>query len=373
MRIVITMDSFKGSLTAEQACQAAAAGVLSVIPTAQVITRPMADGGEGTAAAMIAAKVGRWIPTEVMGPLPQIKAKAGYAWFDSDATALVEMASASGLTLLDEHQRNPLKTTTYGTGEIVKAAAALNPKRILLAVGGSATVDGGVGAAAALGWRFLDKNNHSIALGGGNLARIDKIVRPPELDLPLVEVLCDVQNLLCGPHGAVRVYGPQKGATPKMVELLEQGLAHLCKLVKTQIGKDIDIPGAGAAGGLAAGAAAFMNANLVSGVDTIIQCTDVARQIADSHLVITGEGRFDAQSLHGKVVCGVAKIAAAAHVPVAVLAGSVNLVKDQYAELGIFDAIAAQKADMSLDRAMAHAGELLTAAAADLARRHLLP
>ncbi|MHC4478034.1 MAG: glycerate kinase family protein [Planctomycetota bacterium] len=373
MRIVVAMDCFKGSLSAEQACQAAAEGVRSVAPAAEILIRPMADGGGGTARAMIAAKDGRWIAKEVMGPLPDMKVGAGYAWFDSDAMALVEMASASGLTLLEQSRRAPLRTTTYGTGELVKAAAEQEPDQILLGVGDSATVDGGVGAATALGWNFLDRDGCAIALGGGDLTRIETIVPPTGLHLCSVKVLCDVESRLCGPKGAARNYAPQKGATPQMVEILEKGLSHLAVLVKRELGKDIDIPGAGAAGGLAAGAVAFMNANLVSGVDTIIQCTDLAQQIADSQWVITGEGRFDAQSLHGKVVCGVAKMASAAHVPVAVLAGSVNLASDQYAALGIVDAIGAQKAYVSLDHAMAHAGELLTAAAAELARRHLVP
>jgi glycerate kinase len=372
MRIVIAMDSFKGSLSAERACAAAAEGVLSVVPTAETIIRPMADGGEGTAKAMIAAKDGRWVAKEVMGPLPDIRARAGYAWFDSDATALVEMASASGLTLLEASKQDPLKTTTYGTGELLKAAAEQGPAKILLAVGGSATVDGGAGAAMALGWRFLDKDGDAIALGGGDLQRVQTIVPPKTLELPLVEVLCDVQNPLCGPQGAARVYGPQKGATPEMVEHLEKGLSRLCQLVKSQLGKDINIPGTGAAGGLSAGAVAFMNAELVSGIDAIIGCTDVAEQIATSQCVLTGEGRFDKQSLQGKVICGIARIAAKANVPVGVLAGTVDLAKEQYGSFGIVDAIAAKKNDMSLDYAMAHGGGLLTAAAAEFAIEHLV-
>jgi glycerate kinase len=366
------MDSFKGSLTAEQACAAVAKGVLSVVKTAETIIRPMADGGEGTAKAMIAARNGRWMPKKTMGPLPDMAVQAGYAWFDSDATALVEMASASGLTLLKQSQRNPMRTTTYGTGELIKAAAEQRPRKILLAVGGSATVDGGAGAAMALGWKFLDKDGGPIGLGGGELLQIERIVPPEHFDLPPVAVLCDVQNPLCGPQGAARVYAPQKGATPQMVDHLEKALGHLCELVRTQLGKDVDIPGAGAAGGLAAGAAAFINARLVSGIETIIDCTDLAEQIADAQWVITGEGCFDEQSLHGKVVSGVAKAAAKAKVPVAVLAGSVNIGKEQYQNMGIIEAIPARKDDTPLEYAIANGVQLLTNAAAELATNHLL-
>ncbi|MBW8041681.1 MAG: glycerate kinase [Planctomycetes bacterium] len=372
MKIVVAMDSFKGSLTARLACEAVKKGLLSVLPAAEIIIRPMADGGEGTAKALISAKDGRWVEKNVTGPLPNMTVKAGYAWFANYRSALVEMASASGLPLLTESQRNPLETTTYGTGELIKAAAQKNPEKIFLAVGGSATVDGGVGAAMALGWRFLDKKGDAIALGGGNLSRIQKILPPPELGLPVVEVLCDVQNPLCGPQGAARVYGPQKGATPQMVGHLEKGLDHLCTLVGSSLGKDIDIPGAGAAGGLAAGAVAFMNAKLVSGIDTIIECTDLAQQIATSQWVITGEGRFDSQSLHGKVVKGVTKIAGQAGVPVGVLAGSVNLSSEEYQSLGIVDAISAKKDEISLEYAIAHGDELLIEAAAEFARENLI-
>jgi glycerate kinase len=301
-----------------------------------------------------------------------MKVQAGYAWFDSDRTALVEMASASGLVLLSTSQRNPLKTTTYGTGELIQAAAERTPKKIWLAVGGSATVDGGTGAAMALGWRFLDKDGKPVAPGGGDLHRIKKIIPLARLELPPVEVLCDVENQLCGRQGAARTFGPQKGATPQMVDQLERGLAHLAKIVKRQLGKDIDVPGAGAAGGLAAGALAFMNAKLVSGVDTIIECTNLTEEIDTSEWVITGEGCFDEQSLRGKVVSGIVRAAAKSNVRVAVLAGSVNLTKEEYQSFGVADAISAKKADMPLDYAMAQGSLLLAEAAAEFARRHCL-
>jgi len=372
MKVVVAMDSFKGSLSAQQACAVVARALLSVRPDLEVVTKPMADGGEGTARAMIAARGGEWICREVMGPLPHIRAKAGYAWFDNDKTALVEMASASGLELLESAARNPLKTTTYGTGELIRAAVDQDPERILLAVGGSATVDGGVGAAKALGWRFLDGKGEPIGFGGGELHRIQDIILPQTPSLPSVDVLCDVENRLCGANGAARIFGPQKGATPEMVEHLAAGLCHLADVVKTRLGKDIDVPRAGAAGGLAAGILAFMNGRLVSGISTIMKCSGLMEQIDSAQLVVTGEGCFDGQSLQGKVVSGIISAAGGAGVPIAVLAGSVTLQKEEFEARGIVEAIAARKNGMSLDYAMSHSRHLLAEAAAELATKHLL-
>ena len=198
MKIVIAMDSFKGTLTACQACDIVAEAIAESTPDASLVIKPMADGGEGTAQAMIKAANGRWIPKTVTGPLPEMHVQAGFAWFDYDKTALVEMASASGLELLSKEQMNPFKTTTYGTGQLIKAAVEYSAQKILLAVGGSATVDGGTGAAAALGFKFLDHQNNPIPLGGQHLINIAKIVQPQNLNLPPAQVLCDVDNPLCG-------------------------------------------------------------------------------------------------------------------------------------------------------------------------------
>jgi glycerate kinase len=382
MKIVVAMDSFKGSLTAVRACDIVAEAVRSVSPDAEVVTKPMADGGEGTAAVLMAACGGKWIEKCVMGPLPDMKVNAGFVWLAEDKTAVVEMAAASGLTLLPPERRNPLCTTTYGTGVLLKAAIDYGAGRILLAVGGSATVDGGVGAAMALGWRFLTKDRQQIALGGGELLQIAKIVGPrvaacPESGLVRrgrsmrrngtdrgVEVLCDVDNPLCGPHGAARVYGPQKGATPQMVETLDAGLAHLARLIRDQLGRDVaDLPGAGAAGGLAAGAVAFMNARLVSGIDTVMSQSRLQEAMIDADWVITGEGCFDAQSLRGKVVCGVARLAKASGAKVCVLAGQVLLPAEKYRAAGVETALACMDGGMQLDYAIANAEPLLARAA----------
>ena len=230
MKIVVALDKFKGSLTASRACDIVRDALLSVQPELCVVTKPMADGGEGTDEVLLTALGGEWITVPVMGPLPAISCTARYAWLLKEATAVIAIANASGLVLLKHEQRNPLVTTTYGTGELIRAAIDHGAKNIWLAAGGSATVDGGVGAAVALGWRFLDAQGKPVGLGGGELERIARIRRPDKLQIPAVEVLCDVDNPLCGEHGAARVFGPQKGATPAMVERLDARVAAFGKI-----------------------------------------------------------------------------------------------------------------------------------------------
>ena len=281
MKIVLALDSFKGSLTAVQACDIVAAPIRSSIRGVEVVTRPMAGGGEGTASALMAAAGGQWIARTVMGPLPEIGVEAGFVWLVEDKTAVVEMATASGLTLLRAEQRNPLKTATCGTGEVIREAIDYGAQRVLLEIGGSATVAGGVGAATAMDGSFWRLTAGEIGLGGGQLLSIDRIVPAKRAVGAAVEVLCDVDNPLCGERGAARVYGPQKGATPEMVETLDAALAHLAKAVKNQLGRDIaELPGAGAAEGLAAGAVAFMNARLVSGTETVMLQTRLEEALA---------------------------------------------------------------------------------------------
>jgi glycerate kinase len=372
MKIVVALDSFKGSLTAVQACEIVAAAIRATMPQAEVVTKPMADGGEGTASVLMAAAGGACVGRTVMGPLPEMQVDAGFVWLPDTGTALVEMATASGLPLLRPEQRNPLKTTTYGTGELIRAAIDYGASHILLALGGSATVDGGVGAALALGWQFLAQDGREIALGGEQLLRIDRMVPSEHPVEALVEVLCDVDNPLTGEHGAARVYGPQKGATPEMVEQLEAGLAHLARLVREQLGRDVArLPGAGAAGGLAAGAVAFMDARLVSGVEAIMSQTRLPEAVADADWVLTGEGCFDGQSLRGKVVSGVTRVARAAGAKVGVLAGQVRLSPEIYRQAGIEAAEACMEDGMAVDYAMTHGDTLLDGAARRFVRDHV--
>jgi glycerate kinase len=372
MKVVIATDSFKGTLTASEACEIIAKAMSESVPDVQLVIKPMADGGEGTARAMIKAANGRWVPQTVMGPLPDMQVEAGFAWFDDDGTALVEMASASGLERLSPEQMNPLKTTTYGTGQLIKAALEYGAQKILLAVGGSATVDGGLGAAMALGWKFLDHQDNPIPLGGAGLEKITRIVRPENLSLVPIEVLCDVDNPLCGEHGAAKVYAPQKGATPQMVKQLEKGLSHLADLVRKQLQRDINnVPGAGAAGGLAAGAIAFMNAAVVSGIETVMARSNLRAELESADWVITGEGSFDRQSLYGKAVSGILKMASQSHTRLVVLAGQVNMSQQEYQKIGIATAISCKDNNMSLDYALENSRALLYSAAQRFAKQYL--
>ena len=378
MKIVIAMDSFKGTLKAQEACTIVSNVITMIISDVTIVIKPMADGGEGTGRAMIEAANGLWIPHIAMGPLREMRVEAGFAWF-VDRTALVEMATVSGLELLKPEQYNPLKTTTYGTGQLIKAAVLHGASKILLAVGGSATVDGGVGAAMALGFKFLDYHKNPVPLGGGGLDKIATIIRPePSLLLnrdgkPVeVEVLCDVDNPLCGEHGAAEVYAPQKGATPQMVKQLERGLAHLAKLVREQLGREIEnIPGAGAAGGLAAGAVAFMDATIVSGIETVMARSNLREELESADWVITGEGSFDRQSLSGKVISGILKMARRTNTRVAVIAGQVKIPEDEYKKLGITAAIPTKPEDMPLDEALRQSRTLLASAAERFAGKYL--
>jgi len=378
MKIVIAMDSFKGTIKAHEACKVVSNVIKNYLSDVTIVIKPMADGGEGTARAMIEAGDGIWIPHISMGPLRQMRIEAGFAWF-ADGTALVEMAAVSGLELLKPEQFNPLKTTTYGTGQLIKAAVQHGAHKILLAVGGSATVDGGLGAAMALGWKFLDYKKNPVPLGGGGLEKIAKIIKPDTSLLlnrdgkqVMVEVLCDVDNPLCGEHGAAKVYAPQKGATPQMVKRLEMGLAHLAKLVREQLGKDIEnIPGAGAAGGLAAGAVAFMDASIVSGIETVMARSKLSEELESADWVITGEGSFDRQSLSGKVIFGILKMARQTNTRVAVIAGQVKIPEAEYKNIGITAALPAKPDDMTLDEALSQSRTLLAAAAKRFATQYL--
>lgn len=371
--VVIAMDSFKGSLDARRACIAVEEGLRTLMPEAEVRKIPMADGGEGTAETLLAASGGEWIETTAPGPLPDRDVPGRYLWLpEAGPGALVEMADVNGLALLEEHERDPTVTSTRGTGVLLADAARRGARRIWLAIGGSATVDGGTGAARALGWRFLNADGVEVPEGGGHLEAIHRIV-PPTPD-PLaevdVEVLCDVDNPLLGPRGAAEIFGPQKGATPGQVTLLEAGLARLADRIEEDLDLDVrEIAGAGAAGGLGAGAVAFFRARLVSGVDAVMEASDLAGALQGADWVVTGEGAFDEQSLYGKVVSGVVRRARDAGAGVAVVAGSVGLDEKTARAGGVQLMEAAAPPGMPLAEAMERAPELVREAAARLARR----
>jgi glycerate kinase len=370
VKIVVATDSFKGSVTARDACASVRRGVLSVIPGTDVVELPMADGGEGTAETLRDAQGGAWVAVRVTGPLPDMAVNAGFLWLpESGPGALVEMAAASGLELLAPEELDPGRATTLGTGELIAAAKERGAKRLWLAIGGSATVDGGVGMAAALGWRFLDQAGQDVGLGGLALERIARIEAPEQRLGVVVKVLCDVDNPLLGPRGAARVFGPQKGATPDMVERLESGLTNLARVVERDLDKDVsDLPGAGAAGGLGAGAVAFLDAELVSGVDAVADAAGLSEAIMGADWVITGEGRYDEQSLRGKVVSGVVERARREGVRVAVIAGSAALSAEE-GGVDVVEEVAPRT--MPLTEALARGEELIEAAAARVARSHL--
>ena len=374
MNILIALDSFKGSLSAAQACEVVAQALASALPGHGRHCIPMADGGEGTAAALVAACRGQFVTlAQVSGPLPGQRVTARYGWLPESATAIVEMAEASGLPLVPADRRDPRWTTTRGTGEMLAHALARGAARIALTLGGSATHDGGTGAARALGWRFLDRAGRDLPEGGAALGRLARIV-PPVQPLPTVavEALCDVTNPLCGPSGAAAVYGPQKGATPALVQELDAALLTLADRLRADLGVDVaSLPGAGAAGGFGAGAVAFLGARLVRGVDAVAEVNGLTAGTSAADWILTGEGRFDSQSLQGKVVSGVLCRALAAGKPVAVLAGSVALDRQAWQEAGVSDVEACTPAGMSLEEAMRRAPELLDAATCRLARRRL--
>ena len=371
MKIVIAPDSFKESLSARMVCEAIARGIRRVHPDAMIDMVPMADGGEGTVDALVAATGGRLCRTFVTGPLNQpVEATWGILGGEPE-TAVLEMASASGLALVPVDQRNPLVTTTYGTGELLRAALNAGVKRIIAGIGGSATNDGGVGAAQAMGVAFLNNRGQPcpVPLTGGALfdvASIDVGDVEKRLRGVTLSVACDVANPLCGPLGAVAVYAPHKGATPDQVVLLDRNLAHLAAIVKRDLGKDIlNLPGGGAAGGLGAGMVAFLKARLQSGVQIVMEATRLADRIADADLVITGEGRIDRQSMMGKVIGGVGQAARKAGVPVIALVGCVGQgAEETLTVLSGFYTI--NPPNMPLREALTHTAAALEATAATI-------
>lgn len=327
MKIVIAPDSFKESLTALEAAQAIEKGMKKVLSDADFIKVPMADGGEGTVQSLVDATGGKIISKTVTGPLGE-PVEAFFGISGDEKTAVIEMAAASGLHLVPAEKRNPLITTTRGTGELIIAALDYGIEQIIIGIGGSATNDGGTGMAKALGIKLLDSDGNEIADGGGvlaNIAAIDVSNIDPRLASVCIEVACDVDNPLTGPRGASSIFGPQKGATPEMVRLLDGNLHHYAEMIRRDVGKDIEqIAGAGAAGGLGAGLMAFLSAELKRGVDIVLEATALEAQLKNADFVITGEGKIDAQTVFGKTPIGVAKTAKKHSIPVIAIAGNVG-------------------------------------------------
>jgi len=349
-------------------------GIRRVVPDAETILLPMADGGEGTVEALTYSTRGRIITTEVTGPLGE-KVTAKWGILGDKVSAVVEMASASGITLVPVERLNPLVATTYGTGELIRAALQAGCRRLIIGIGGSATNDGGAGMAQALGARLLDEEGRELPWGGAALAKLSRI-DVSGLDCRLAEcevtVASDVTNPLCGEQGASRVYGPQKGATEEMCQQLDEALANYAEVIKRDLSIDvIDIPGAGAAGGLGAGLIAFLGAKLISGVEIVSEVTGLTAYLREASLVFTGEGRIDTQTLFGKTVAGVAAKAKTFHIPVVAIAGEVAGDYKEFYQHGIDAALSIAPGPISLKKSMANA-ENLIADAAERALRLIL-
>ncbi|EXF93667.1 glycerate kinase [Pseudomonas fluorescens HK44] len=371
MKIVIAPDSFKDSLSAEAVANAIALGLAEVWPDATLVKCPMADGGEGTVESILAACEGELRRATVQGPLGT-QVDAHWGWLPHNHTAIIEMAEASGLQLVPVGQRDACISSTFGTGELIRAALDAGAQRIILAIGGSATNDAGAGALQALGVRLLDAQGQTLKLGGlalAQLAQIDLSEMDSRLASVRFEIAADVNNPLCGPHGASAIFGPQKGASVEQVQQLDQALGHFAGLCAHALGKDLrDEPGSGAAGGLGFAAKAFLGAQFRAGVEVVADLVGLAEAVRDADLVITGEGRFDAQTLRGKTPFGVARIARQHSVPVIVIAGTLGEGYQQMYEHGVDAAFALASGPMPLEQACADAPRLLHDRARDIAR-----
>lgn len=327
MKIVVAVDSLKGSLTSIEAGNAVKTGIHRVLPDAEVIVKPLADGGEGTTDAFIEGMGAKRVDVFVTGPNGS-KVRAYYGILEESDTAIMEMASAAGITLLPERERDPMTATTYGVGEMILHAIARGCRRFIIGIGGSATNDGGIGMLKALGYRFLDASGEEVGEGGQALGKVSEIsadVRKSELADCSFQIACDVTNPLCGETGATYIYGPQKGVTDDTRDILEHGMQNYASVTSSYLGKDISaVPGVGAAGGLGFAFLGFLNAKLVPGIDLILDAVRLEQELANVDIVVTGEGRLDHQTAMGKAPVGVAALAKKHNILVIAFAGGVT-------------------------------------------------
>ncbi|TYP87670.1 glycerate kinase [Blastococcus xanthinilyticus] len=372
-RVLVAPDKFKGSLTAAEVAAAVTRGLHAGAPGLEIRAVPVADGGDGTLAAAVAAGFER-VPVTAAGPTGEPVA-TGYG--RRGEVAVVEMADVSGLSRLPAGRPAPLTATSRGTGEVIAAALAGGARRVVVGIGGSACTDGGAGMLQALGARLLDADGRELPAGGGalgDLARVDLGRLHPAVAGAEIVVACDVDNPLTGPGGAAAVYGPQKGADEASVQLLDRNLAHLADRVADATGQDVrSAPGAGAAGGVGFAAMAVLGAALRPGIDLLLDLLDFAAQVRDADLVVVGEGSLDEQTLHGKAPVGVARMAREAGAAVVAVCGRSTLDEQQLRAAGIDAAYALAELEPDTARSMAHAAELLERVAADIAVRHLTP
>ena len=371
MKIVIAPDSFKGSLTATEAADAIEIGFRAVYPDAEYVKVPMADGGEGTVQSLVDATSGTIINQSVIGPMGDM-VPGFFGILGCSRTAVVEMAAASGIHLVKPEERNIYLASSFGTGQLINAALDHGCDKLIIGLGGSATNDGGMGMMKALGAQFLGQGGAPLApdvCALLQLAKIDLQYLVPRLSKTEIVVACDVNNPLCGENGASRIFGPQKGATEDDIVVLDKALARYGDVLAISTGRNIAVePGAGAAGGLGAALIGLIDAVLKPGVDLVIEIVDLAKSLVDTNLVITGEGRIDSQTIHGKTPIGVAKIAKSHNLPVICIAGSVEDGADIIHQIGIDEIYSVIEGDYDLTEALIGAGHKLTQAAQKIAK-----
>lgn len=370
MKIVIAPDSYKESLSALEVATAIENGFRDIFPTAEYVKLPVADGGEGTVEAMVAATGGRIVPVDVTGPLGE-RVDGFYGLSGDEQSAFIEMAAASGLERVAPSKRNPLITTSWGTGELIRHALDAGVKHIIIGIGGSATNDGGAGMVQALGAKLLDAHGQPVGQGGGelaNLARIDVSELDRRLTDCRIEVACDVTNPLTGEEGASAIFGPQKGATPEMIVTLDNALEHYAQVIARDLDIDVlHLAGGGAAGGMGAALYAFCGAQLRQGIEIVTDALHLDEQVADADLVITGEGRIDSQTIHGKVPVGVARVAKRYNKPVIGIAGSLTADVGVVHDHGIDAVFSVIYTICSLEDALENASENVRMAARNIA------
>jgi glycerate 2-kinase len=371
MKIIVAPNAFKGCLSASEAARAMAAGIHRAFPGVEIVPVPVADGGDGLVDVSVEALGGELRHVSVTGPL-FAPVDAPFCYVERNRFAAVEMALASGLALMPPDRRDPTLTTTLGTGQLIAAALDLGVSRIGVGIGGSATTDGGIGMASALGVRFLDADGSDVRPAGSDLGRIRRIdvsnLDPRVRDVR-IEAVCDVDNPLCGPNGAAYVYGPQKGATPDQVRLLDEGLANLADVIEGDLGIKVrELPGAGAAGGLGAGLHAFLGAELKRGVDLVLDLVGLDAKLAGADLVLTGEGQIDFQTAFGKAPAGVGAAAKRQGIPCVAIAGSVGDGVTDLVKVGIIAVFSLCSRPMTLDEALSDAAALLGVAAEQVVR-----
>lgn len=371
MKVVIAPDSFKDSLSALRVAQTIAQGWKEVFPDAETILCPMADGGEGTIEAVLDVCNGQWREKTVMGPLGE-KVQAKWGWLENQKIAIIEMAQASGIQLVPTSQRDACHSTTFGTGQLILDALDAGAKDIILTVGGSATNDGGTGLLSALGARLLDSRQQVLEAGGlalKNLSKIDLTHFDPRIQQTRFLLAADVTNPLCGPNGASHIFGPQKGATPAQVQLLDEALAHFADVSAQLLSSDKrDEAGSGAAGGLGFAAKSYLNAEFKAGVEVVGELNQLANKISNADWVITGEGKFDRQTLNGKTVFGVSQVAKMKNIPVIVIAGTLGEGYQVLYQHGVTAAFSLTSGPMSLDEACKRTAELVFERTIDIAR-----